>query len=146
MVAFLGNTRSGCSHGLNKIERLEKIRQCSGLFLIFDTNYDLLHITPLFYMASRCHYPHYTLSSINLAGSKEVKKDVNIVLKKIEVTHDGRIYSYIVKLIFSPNGSLLAAFSVGGFVKVCVCPRHHERSSPQRMKIWSLERLSRASF
>jgi hypothetical protein len=97
-------------------------------------------------MASRCHYPHYTLSSINLAGSKEVKKDVNIVLKKIEVTHDGRIYSYIVKLIFSPNGSLLAAFSVGGFVKVCVCPRHHERSSPQRMKIWSLERLSRASF
>jgi len=91
MLVFLGNTGSGCSHGLNKIERLEKIRQCSGLFLIFDTNYDLLHIPPLFYTASRCHYPHYTLSSSNLEGSKEDKNDVTFVLQiKIEVTHDGR--------------------------------------------------------
>ena len=81
MVAFWGNTGSGCTHGLNKIERLEKIRQCSGLFLIFDTNYNLLHITPLFYLASRCHYSHYKLSSSNLDVSKEAKNDVNIILK-----------------------------------------------------------------
>jgi hypothetical protein len=51
----------------------------------------LLHIPPLFYTASRCHYPHYTLSSSNLEGSKEDKNDVTFVLQiKIEVTHDGR--------------------------------------------------------